>query len=610
MSSYSNDASDSDDEERANLPQNEIFYPTLEEGELVCEECERNKVQWYCAEKQCMMALCDMCFEVLHRKGKRASHAKVPPSSDKTSSSPFSPSRGGKSNAIPLSPRWMKEKLFGGDNDTYNGSSSQMDEEVDHDIIMKNVPLSSSRSVRERSKWIPIRLQYGQRKYLRMVESALATCDYTSHVDRVFKNPIQRQQVQMKYITSVFKGIVASINFNVAREIHEEQNYHKYQEYLQRYVEFARRHKIMNPEKMRGEYGKLVYLLQDACNPAIYEELGFSLIKPIQTVYKFLESHNGLDLLDDPDIQYATQEILPDKDKPRYQIDREIKRKERAVEKISRKYSRGQLNEERIKQCLYSISDNNSFLNSNRVPIDKMIDLLKEHFSPTIIEDGYSLAISDGIGGARLTHDHERHFNFALQSMTLWREITDDMFRLWMLAESDLINAADCPYELKETGQGLNRVQQCPQTYHAMKELLYTTQKRLGSWIGSSVIHLGDHNVPNALMFIDKYTQVPDILRPIITCLEQIERIYEEDDGIKKMVDKHYNGIQQAKKDILYDFFKGAFDGSGGDNFFDAGSCIDGRLTSAWNWCAQITNKPYYPLFQVTGFKSFDASVF
>lgn len=31
------------------------------------------------------------------------------------------------------------------------------------------------------------------------------------------------------------------------------------------------------------------------------------------------------------------------------------------------------------------------------------------------------------------------------------------------------------------------------------------------------------------------------------------------------------------------DFFRSAFDGSGADNFFDAGSCIDGRLTSAWN---------------------------
>lgn len=33
----------------------------------------------------------------------------------------------------------------------------------------------------------------------------------------------------------------------------------------------------------------------------------------------------------------------------------------------------------------------------------------------------------------------------------------------------------------------------------------------------------------------------------------------------------------------LVNFFRGAFDGSGADNFYDAGSCIDGRLTSAWN---------------------------
>lgn len=29
------------------------------------------------------------------------------------------------------------------------------------------------------------------------------------------------------------------------------------------------------------------------------------------------------------------------------------------------------------------------------------------------------------------------------------------------------------------------------------------------------------------------------------------------------------------------------FDGSGGDNNYDAGSCVDGRLTSAWNWCSK-----------------------
>jgi len=46
--------------------------------------------------------------------------------------------------------------------------------------------------------------------------------------------------------------------------------------------------------------------------------------------------------------------------------------------------------------------------------------------------------------------------------------------------------------------------------------------------------------------------------------------------------------------------------GSGADNFYDAGSCIDGRLTSAWNWCNQLPEKPYFVVFKLTGFSGFD----
>ena len=96
---------------------------------------------------------------------------------------------------------------------------------------------------------------------------------------------------------------------------------------------------------------------------------------------------------------------------------------------------------------------------------------------------------------------------------------------LWIKADRDMLHQ---PYRLQNTGQGLNRVQQCPEVSREMHTILHSVQQRCGGqWVGLSVIHLGDRDVPNALTFIDKYTQVPRILAPIISCVERLGSLAE-----------------------------------------------------------------------------------
>lgn len=58
-----------------------------------------------------------------------------------------------------------------------------------------------------------------------------------------------------------------------------------------------------------------------------------------------------------------------------------------------------------------------------------------------------------------------------------------------------------------------------------------------------------------------------------MSCLEQLVVLYDKDGHIQNLIDTGYGGLEKLKKDILFDFFRSAFDGSGADNFFDAGRC-------------------------------------
>jgi hypothetical protein len=112
--------------------------------------------------------------------------------------------------------------------------------------------------------------------------------------------------------------------------------------------------------------------------------------------------------------------------------------------------------------------------------------------------------------------------------------------------------------------------------------------------------------VPNAFTFLDKYSQVPRILGPLAIVLAALPALGRGDAALAAYVDGAFGGAEAARLAVLADFFRHAFDGSGADSFFDAGSCIDGRLTSAWNWCSKLEKKNYHSLFLLAGFTSFD----
>lgn len=460
----------------------------------------------------------------------------------------------------------------------------------------------------ERVKYIPLRLTFGERKLLRLCEAALNVSEYTDKVDILtWKSKTGRIHEQLRDICAILSGLAVAADYEVGQKMIKDRSFEDNSEYFASVFEIGRRHKILNPECMRTDYGKLVHMLMDSQNPDIQRLLEFKLVKKVTTVYDYLKSKDSLLMLKCPDMLMATTAIV-DRGRTRAEVQQAIKCKESAVKRIVRKFSNDDLGEEDIEWCLYSIGDNSSFLVFNRDPVDQMISYLNTNFPSTLPSDSSrSLCIRSGYKGARLSHPHSQQHQYCLQTLTLWREIQSDMFKLWCLAEEDLL-ASNNYYSLRDTGQGLNRVQSAPAIGRAMHDILHRAQKQVGSWIGSSVVHLGDHNVPNALTFIDKYTQVPRILNPIVQVIEAIPRCAEQHTHVMDMIVAAHGSVKDCQLDILQDFFKHAFDGSGADNFYDAGSCIDGRLTSAWNWCNKLDKKHYYPIFKLTGFTGFDGS--
>jgi hypothetical protein len=557
----------------------------------MCIECEDQP--WAVTCVQCQDNYCDVCFQALHKKGNRKGHTKtvVRPEllrDQKPAQAPAT--KGGNNNGQPDMEGDSDEE---GEFNPANNSANSLESVLDKDPNW----------FASRAQYIPLRLTYEERKWLRLLQAAMHVSEYTDKVDIItWGSKAKRMAAQLREICAILSGLVIAADYNQGQVMIKDKNFVDNEAFFQKVFEIGRRYKVMNPEKMRSEYGKLIYMLQDSMLPHVQELLNFKVVKPMTTVHLYLSDRDAEELLTDPLMAIATREILSE-GKGRHEVNKESKMKEKAIAALCKKYQSHQITDEEIKQCLYSITDNHAYLRTSRDAVDKVIMYLKHYFTPEEEEDEFSLSIQSGRGGARLSHNHARQYHYVLQSLMLWREVSHEMFKLWYLAEEDLLGESNY-YRLMDTGQGLNRVQDAPRVGKIMHRILRQVQEKVEQWVGSSVIHLGDHNVPNALMFIDKYNQVPRILNPIVSCLDKIPSLMDNPKIVP--VVQQYGGVDKLRKTILADFFRHAFDGSGADNFFDAGSCIDGRLTSAWNWCSLVEKKSYFHIFLLTGFIGFD----
>ena len=513
-------------------------------------------------------------------------------------------------------------------------------------------------------QYIPLRLSSEERALLTVLERALNVSEYTDHVDvasnrretkvtRILDGilelchistglavasgqeqsmiaslkdmPVVRKKKTKKLLlqrkSKLYKIPAPSTTISLATSQPKDNA-----AFFQTLFEIGRRNKVLNPSSMRTTYGKLLYVCQDAQNPTVAKSLQMSVHKEIVLVGPYLKEFDCEDLLYDPRLTTATKYISGKTQKGDYmardKVNAAVAEKGALMDQLVQEYSvKSKLSEENVKRAIESINDALAYIHANLEPVQAMLAYLEEHFDPIMPKEGFSLELSGSTryassnysrygfsafssgssGGPTLSHSHSTQYTFVWQSLQLWCKIQKNLHKLWVCADEDLLSTGTS-YHLCNTGQGLHRVQSCPKVGKVMRSLLSQTQQEAGApWVGLSVIHLGDRDVPNALVFIDKYTQIPRFLHPLVEFIRSLPTL-AMDPIVLEYMNKRFGSTEELKLTVLCDFFKHGFDGSGDDG----GSCIDGRLTSSWNWTSRIAKKPYYHAFMLSGFQGFD----
>ena len=223
---------------------------------------------------------CEVCFAAQHRKGSRKTHtAKSLANGEKT---PRKPTPNGvvalgkqnghdvrvlASSGGPVFDVYLAQvEMDDGDAEDTSEAAAPSFEPIS-DIVLSTQPSLDSDPgdwFVERAKFIPLRLTLGERKYLRLLDAALQVSEYTDKIDTLGFGLSRAKRIvhQIRELCAILSGLVLAADYKQGQELFTDRDFASNAEFFQKVFELGRRHKIMNPDKMRTTYGKLVYLLQ------------------------------------------------------------------------------------------------------------------------------------------------------------------------------------------------------------------------------------------------------------------------------------------------------------------------------------------------------------
>ena len=202
---------------------------------------------------------CEVCFQALHHRGSRRSHVNFPALSPLLASLPPPRAVVAAAAAAAAAAASSSSASVGGAA-MVGGDSDESDD--DHKVA----PLAMlggaapSGSILDRSQFMPLRLHYNERRLLRLVEAALNVSEYTDKVDIKGLGRARAARIgeQLKAVFACLCGLLVAEDYEAGKVLMTTVDAAGHGTFYSSAFEIARRYKVLNPDKMRNDYGKLL----------------------------------------------------------------------------------------------------------------------------------------------------------------------------------------------------------------------------------------------------------------------------------------------------------------------------------------------------------------